>query len=480
MVAFATLASFATIVFSWQVAYVVSQLFVGRESIENLWNNLIIALCAGGLRAAVVFAQDLVAHFSAARVKLELRAKFNKALAKLGVEWLSRQSSASLNVLSTTGLDSLDVYFSKYLPQLIYTAIITPVFIAVIWSQDASSAAVLVITLPLIPLFMVLIGWATRKAQESQLDALLKLSQHFLDALRGITTLRVFNRAKAQVSLLYETSEQLKTRTMKVLRISFLSGFALELLASLSVAIIAVSIGLRLVEAELSLFVGLFVLLLAPEAYLPIRMIGAQFHAASEGVAASESILNIIEEADNRSISKTAIHPEAQGDKPEFVVITGPSGSGKTTLMNSQIDLTDKALLGQISWCPQTPALFAGTVQQNITGPGVADVNRLKTALEYAALDDLDLGLDVGEAGARISGGQAQRLALARCFYRAQQTGVWKIFLDEPISSLDQKRAEKVCQSLRHFVDQGYFVLAISHQSQLIESADRIVEVLNG
>ncbi|MEY4981656.1 MAG: thiol reductant exporter subunit CydD [Actinomycetota bacterium] len=479
MVVFALLAACATVVFSWQLAFVITQIFIEGVAISALTQNLMFALLAAITRATVIFAQDLVSQKTATSVKLELRQKFNLAIRSLGPNWLARQSSAQLNMLATSGLDSLDAYFSKYLPQLIYTALVTPAFLVLIWLLDPSSGLVVLVTLPLIPVFMILIGWATQRAQGQQLEALTKLSKHFLEALRSLTTLRVFGRAHAQVELLKASSELHRMRTMKVLRISFLSGFALELLASLSVALIAVSIGLRLVNGEMPLFVGLLVLLLAPEAYLPLRMVGAQFHAASDGIAASDAILEIIEKSSKGN--EAAEQKQNELLQPgSITLLVGASGAGKTSLMNSFLDFSSDANLARFSWAPQQPQLFAGSVLENIIGDSHPDDHKVQKAIQLAALDDLDLNCQVGESGARVSGGQAQRIALARCFYRALMIDGSALLVDEPISALDERRAAIICKSLKWFAESGRAVLAISHQDLLETVSDRIVEINRG
>ena len=224
---------------------VIWSVFIEHIDPTKLIENYVIAGVAGLLKAAVIWIQELSSNRAAAKVKLELRSKFFNAIDRLGSPWLKSQSTAQLGLLANNGLDSLDAYFSKYLPQLIYTAIVTPLFVVLIGWADLVSAITLIVTIPLIPIFMILIGWATQSTQQRQLSALTRLGQHFLEALRGLTTLRVFGRANAQVETMAAVGEEYRVRTMKVLRLSFLSGFALELLASLSVALIAVSIGLR-------------------------------------------------------------------------------------------------------------------------------------------------------------------------------------------------------------------------------------------
>lgn len=483
MVALATLGTFATAVIAWQLSLLITNIFIEGSSINSSWNSVLIAGFAGIFKALVIWLQEFVSSRAAVQVKIELRGKLFKSIGQLGLNWLNKNSIAEINLLATTGLDALEPYFAKYLPQLIYTALVTPALVILVWSQDQLSAITLVATLPLIPIFMILIGWATSSIQQQQLDSLTKLTQHFLEVLRGLPTLRIFNRAKSQVQIIGEVSDQYRIKTMKVLRVTFLSGFALELLASLSVALIAVSIGLRLVDGRISLLVGLFVLLLAPEVYLPIRQVGANFHAAAEGATASQKVLDIIDEA-NRSQPQTVM-PQSTSTQMEFKssnfnVITGVSGSGKSTIFRSLLGFDGSAptfKFNDVAWMPQKTFLFNGTVCENIIGSDVVDENALSLALTYAALDDLKLEDQVGEDSARISGGQAQRISLARAFYRALTLKTQYLLFDEPVSSLDDSRGQQVVQSLKEFAKSGATVVAISHQRYLIDAADYVFEV---
>lgn len=382
-------------------------------------------------------------------------------------EWLDRQSSVELNLLLTTGLDALDAYFAKFLPQVVYTALATPIFVIFIFTHDWLSALTILITLPLIPLFMIFIGWATNKVQSKQLSALTALSQHFVDAVRGLTTLRVFSRAKAQIDIMRKNSEAHRTRTMKVLSITFLSGFALELIASLAVALVAVSIGLRLIDGSLSFATGLLVLILAPDAYLPLRMVGANFHASADGVAAIDKTLKLLEQelVDNSPVA-TRITPKLA----HLTVLIGPSGVGKSTALNAIRN-------ENCAWMPQRSVLFDSTVRGNIVGASRVDEVLLAKAVQMAALDDLDLNLSVGSSFNTISGGQQQRIALARVFYRALLTESKLILLDEPTAALDEHRVELVLRSIKALASEGRAVVAVSHQRQVIAAADQLVEV---
>lgn len=487
MVALATLGTICTVVIAWQISKIVTTVFVERNSIESIYDQIILIAIFGIVKAIGIWAQELISSRAAVAVKMELRNKLFTSVAKLGSNWLNKNSIAEVNLLATTGLDSLESYFAKYLPQLVYTALVTPALLVLVWSQDFVSGVVLIFTLPLIPLFMILIGWATNSVQQKQLDALTTLSQHFLEVLRGLPTLRIFNRANSQVSTIENVSNQYRIRTMKVLRITFLSGFALELLSSLSVALIAVSIGLRLVSGDITLFVGLFVLLLAPEVYLPIRQVGVHFHAAAEGVTSSQKVLNIIDLAREQDFKTHEELGKVSAELENFStaklnVIVGQSGSGKTTIFRNLLGLDGvpaKLQFAEVAWLPQQISLFSGSVLENIIGADELDNHALNSALQLACLDDLPLNYQLGDDASQVSGGQAQRIGLARCFYRVITKQTQYLMLDEPISALDQPRAISVVASLKQFVLEGKTVIAITHQGLLIDAADQVIEVGN-
>jgi ATP-binding cassette, subfamily C, bacterial CydD len=480
VVVLAMLGSAATITISWSASLFISQVFIQHASMQSVSFCLGWLLLGGTLKALTIWLQELAAVKATAAVKLELRKKFFEALNALGPGWVAKRSAAEVNLLATTGLDSLDPYFAKYLPQVVYTALITPAFVVIIWLSDFSSGLVLLLTIPLVPIFMILIGWATRSVQQKQLEALNALSRHFLEVLRGLTTLKIFGRAKSQVEILTRVSEEHRLRTMKVLRVTFLSGFALELISSLAVALIAVSIGLRLLSGDISLVVGLFVLLLAPEAFLPLRQVGAKFHASSEGVTASTAILDVIDSA--RAVpQKIASSNLPNFELGSFYAITGPSGAGKSSIFTELLGLgasTQTLSFAECAWMPQQNKLFAGTVTENIVGVDVTpDIAVLKESMRRAALDDLDGSVQVGENGSAVSGGQAQRICAARTFYRALNCEVQLLLLDEPISALDPERASVIVESLKLFAKEGNAVVAISHQTGVIEAADAVIEV---
>ena len=474
----AVFSTLSVVVLARNVAQFVSQVFFSTSgngdssALQTL--PLVVIIGVGLLRGALIWLQEWLAITAANRAKAQLRGRLIDAIVRLGSNWANAKTTSELSIIATSRLEALDPYFAKFLPQLVYTAIITPVLTIVILMADPLSGIEVILTLPLVPIFMIFIGWATQAVQQKQLDATNRMSMHFTEVLRGVTTLRIFGRAERQLETIAKTSEQYRVRTLKVLRVSFLSGFALELIASLAVALVAVSIGLRLVDGDISFRTGLFVLLLAPEAFLPLRMVGAQFHASSEGVTASKQVLDIIDEAKNPEpkpdqsqrlhVSGIKIEDFAQG---QITAIQGPSGVGKTTLLNT---LRSALATSDVAWLPQNIGLLPGTVLQNIVGPAVnPDEKKLLLATQLAALDDISLDQQVGDATSAISGGQAQRVGLARAFYRVMAESTPYLLLDEPISALDQARVGVINASLRQLSGNGTTVIAVSHQP--IESA---------
>lgn len=425
------------------------------------YDTIFFVFVFGAARALLVWLQEVLAVRAALASKVQLRAAFLAAVNGLGPGWLAGRNVSDVALLATHRIDALDAYFSRFLPSLIGTGLVTPLMTLAIFGQDFWSGVIVLCTLPLIPLFMIFIGWATQDVQRRQLGALNTLASHFTDVLRGLTTLRVFGRLGHQVEAIRANSEAFRKRTMKVLRMSFLSGLALEVGSSLAVALVAVSIGLRLIDGSIALGPGLFALLLAPEAFLPIRQVGTNFHASNEGVAASAELLDAIDAA--------ALTPPTNESKlaarfePGLVnQLVGPSGAGKTTTLNR---LRSELGVASVAWMPQRSALLTGTVLANIVGPAEnPDAPSLTEALALAALDDVDLELRVSDASTNMSGGQLQRVALARAFYRCLSSNTDWLILDEPLSALDAKRSARVSESLQRFALAGKRVVVASHQ----------------
>ncbi|MFF0012871.1 thiol reductant ABC exporter subunit CydD [Streptomyces sp. NPDC005374] len=501
------------------IAEIVVGAFQHGMSVAELRTPLLLLAAVAVGRGLVSWLTELAAHRASAAVKSQLRGRLLERAAALGPGWLSGQRTGSLVALATRGVDALDDYFSRYLPQLGLAAVVPVAVLARIVTEDWISAAIIVGTLPLIPVFMVLIGWATQSRMDRQWRMLSRLSGHFLDVVAGLPTLKVFGRAKAQAESIRRITGEYRQATMRTLRIAFISSFALELLSTLSVALVAVTIGMRLVHGEMHLYDGLVILILAPEAYLPLRQVGAQYHAAAEGLAAAEEIFSVLETpvppsgtspapAGALSFEQVSVrYPGRSGDAVsgvsfdvapgETVALVGPSGAGKSTLLNvllgfvrptegrvriGDADLTDVDLeewRSRIAWVPQRPQLFAGTIAENVRlarpdADGTAVRQALADAGALEFVDALPRGADtvLGEDGAGLSAGQRQRLALARAFLADRPV----LLLDEPTAALDGATEAEVVAAVRRLAA-GRTVLLVVHRPALLGVADRVVRL---
>ncbi|WP_042407130.1 thiol reductant ABC exporter subunit CydD, partial [Streptacidiphilus carbonis] len=464
-----------------------------------------VAICRG----LTSWATETAAHRASAAVKSELRSQLLARATALGPDWLTRQRSGELVTLATRGIDALDDYFARYLPQLALAVVVPAAVIARILSSDWLSALIIVLTLPLIPIFMVLIGLATQSRMDRQWRTLGRLSHHFLDVVEGLPTLKVFGRAKAQADAIRRTTDDYRQATLRTLRIAFISSFALELLSTISVALVAVGIGTRLVDGSLDLRTGLLILVLAPEAYLPIRQVGTHYHASVEGLAAAQQIFEVLEETPRPTTTtapprptirlRNVTVPHAPAIKSldltihpgETLAVTGPSGAGKTTLLSLLLGFTtpttgtitlndqplDQSWHPDIAWVPQHPYLFAGTIAENVrlSRPEATDAE-LATALhrahahEFIAALPLGTATPLGEHGSGLSAGQRQRLALARAFLADRPI----LLLDEPTANLDNTTEQAVVEAIRNLPPDRTVILT-AHRPALLALADRTI-----
>ncbi|KJL41502.1 thiol reductant ABC exporter subunit CydD [Microbacterium trichothecenolyticum] len=523
-VAIAAIAAAQTAVivaFAWLLTHAITGAIDGmpRAELAGMLGALAITVA---LRAVLLWAREAVAARAAARVQGQLRARLVEAIGVLGPEWLGVRNTAALAVTAGRGLEALEAYFGRYLPQLVQTVVATPLIVAVMWWQDWISGLTVLLTLPLIPIFMVLIGLATRSVQHRQWRTLQRLASRFADTVQGLSTLKVFGRQHRAAASIERVTGEYRRETMRVLRVSFLSGFALEFLASIAVAIVAVSIGFRLIDGPLTLAVGLFVLLLAPEAYLPLRQVGVQFHAASEGVAATDDVFDVLDAARAAgdppagARAPSAQRPAApdsllildgvrvrRGDRMlppvdlaaapgSVTLIEGPSGAGKSSLFAALrgaatfdgdaswggADLRAFAPSAWLAWAGQRPGLLTGSIADNVTlGDPAPDPATVRRALDLACAGSLDPAEELGVQGAGLSGGQAQRVAVARAFYRHLRGGAPVIALDEPSSALDPETERRLWHGIRRLADEGAAVLLISHRTSARAIADQIVRL---
>jgi len=506
---------------AWLIATVVNDAFFHHGSLSSLRDPLVLLFAVIVGRAVLAWATERAAHRASASAKSELRRSAAEHIAAIGPSGLEQQDNGRLTVLVTTGIDALDGYFSRYLPQLFLAVIVPVTIIAVVAGADWISAALIAVTVPLIPVFMGLVGLTTRDRTAARMRSLQRLAGHFLDVVAGLPTLKVFGRAKAQARAIAEVTNRYRTTTLATLKLTFLSSLILELLATVSVALVAVAVGLRLLDADMNFHAALFVLVLAPEAYLPLRALGANFHASADGMKAAEEVFEFLEAPVGEHPGGSArpggagIHivgldviypgrriPALQGadlavEPGEIVALTGPSGCGKSTLLNvvlglrspsagevhlGGVDLRDvdlDAWRARIGWVPQRPHLFARSVADNVrVGRPDATNAEVAAALEAAGLATvvrrLPQGVDtrLGDDGAGLSTGERQRLALARAFVRDASL----LVLDEPTASLDAGTEADVLDAVRRLTE-GRTALIAAHRPALVALADRVVHL---
>lgn len=516
-VAIALLGATLSILQSAFLAYFIVQVFVEKKTLEFLTPTLVsigvIYLC----KALLNYISERIAAVASAAIRRELRDKLVDHLLSGKVDY--KNGPAKLSLLATRGIDNLDLYFSKFIPQL-FIASVVPILVGIaITTQDFISGIVLILTVPLIPVFGMLIGRFTAGATEKKWQSLSLLSGYFLDLISGLQTLKVYGRAKYQVARLKQVNDKYRQETMKVLRISFLSSLALELIATLSVALIAVTIGLRLVDGNISLQTGLFVLILAPEVYWPIRQVATHFHAATDGVEAADQIFNIlgdkevvdkvkiqkfdfiiwndlIVEFENRSKVKI---PAGRIENKAVNLIIGPSGAGKSTLIQillgfqenyggdvwvkdgeNSINLKDidkQSWQKLISWMPQEPHFPVLSVLNTLqlADPQQSKGQLLET-LETVGLDLSQLPqaeqTKLGTLLEQLSIGQKRKIALARALIKPAQL----LILDEPTASVDKESQERIDNLIRTSAQNGQMVLVVSHRSQSLLTADSVLD----
>jgi ATP-binding cassette subfamily C protein CydD len=481
-------------------------------------------------RGAAAYGGEAAALRAAARVKSQLRRKLTGHCLRLGPAWLGGQQPGRITALATRGLDGLDPYFARYLPQLVLSVLVPVAVLATVTATDWISGLVIAVTLPLIPLFGALVGLHTKAQTRRQWRLLAQLSGHFLDVVQGLPTLKVFGRAKAQEQVIAAVTEQHRSAAMATLRVAFLSALVLELAAAVATALVAVETGLRLLYGHMPYQAALLVLLLTPEAYLPLRAVAAQYHASAEGSAAAENIFQILDTPlptpatpagprapvpDLRSVAisldgVSVAYPDR--DHPalarlsltvspgELIMLTGASGAGKTTVLQLLLRFieptsgtvraggTDLAAVpvdpwrAQIAWVPQHPRLFPGSVADNIAlgQPGAP-----RAAIEHAAhlagaaafIESLPRGYDtpLGERAARLSAGQRQQLALARAFLRDAPL----LLLDEPAAHLAPAAAAAIDGAIRGPLA-GRTIILATHRYAGAGAAGQVITLAGG
>ncbi len=508
------------------LARIVARVFDGAP-LGAVTGDIVLLVLAFVVRGALGWSMEVAGRRAAWSILSELRVALvghrvcAQPAAVDGVE------GAEIAAASVQGIEALEGYFARYLPQVVLATVVPLAVLAFVAVIDWESALVMLLTLPLVPVFMWLIGRYTEHRTRQRWEALRQLSLHFLDVVRGLPTLRTFGRAEAQIATIGEVSERYREATMGTLRVSFLSGSVLELAATLGVALVAVIAGVRLVDGHLGLQTGLTLLILAPELYLPFRRLGAEYHASADGLAIADRMLELldappeIDAGGSRSAPNPAVAPinfegvsfsyparpglvldqlELELDPGETVALVGASGAGKSTVAALLLRLLEptagRITVGgvdlaacdpaswrrSVAWVPQAPTLVRGTVADNIRlGDAIASDERVREATELAGADRfvsaLPQGYDtvVGAGGRTLSPGERRRIGLARAFIRDAPL----VILDEPTADLDPLSVELVSDALER-LRAGRTVLLIAHRPELVRHADRVVHLVDG
>lgn len=525
------------------IAYIINGAFLLKQSLANLQGAFSLLLVVLLARAALLWGGEAITNAVSCIVKSDLRNRLFSHLFALGPLYTRGERSGEIVNTTADGVEALDAYFIQFFPQVASTIIIPTVVLIAVFRIDILSGVILLITWPILPVFMILIGMQANAMTKKRWQILSQLNAHFLDVLQGLTTLKLFGRATVQEETLRRVSDQYSDITMNVLRIAFLSSFVMETGATLSTALVAVEIGFRLLYASIPFESAFFVLLLAPEFYLPLRSLGTQFHASIESAASAERIFNILETPTRRakttstttSVDSTDTvntvdrviqhalafqdvhytYPAADDEKTgkealkgisfavqpgQKVAFVGASGAGKTTIANLLLrfmeptqgritidgqpiqGVTAQAWRTLVAWQPQHPYIFNTTVAENIR-LGCADAS-LEEVMQAAQAGDihgfiqtLPQGYEtmIGERGARLSGGQIQRLSLARAFLKNAPI----LLLDEATSTLDGESEEQVFRAIER-VMKDRILLVIAHRLNTIKNADQIIVMQDG
>lgn len=526
-VAIGLLSGFLIIAQAWLLTNALTGVVFNDQQLSDvmpwLWGILLIF----SARAVLSWLSEQVAFRAATTIKQNIRLRLHEHVQLLGPDYLTGQRSGELANTLVDGVDALENYYARYLPTMSLVALLPLAILVFIFPIDWISGLVLLVTAPLIPVFMILIGKGTEKLNQKQWRKLARMSAHFLDMIQGLTTLKLFNASRREANVIARVSEEYRQSTMAVLRVAFLSSLILEFLATVSIAIVAVLIGFRLLYGDIDYLYGFFILLLAPEFYLPLRNMGTHYHARMEAIGAAEKMLDILEtpvpenrqETQSPAFKSSAIHIEMQGLVHSYdgnkkaldhldieiparktVALVGTSGAGKSTvaklllgfltLQQGTIRINDRDFKDinleqwreHLAWVPQKPHLFQGTVFDNIAlGRPAASQAEVERAARLANIHDFVMSLPeryqtpLGEDAKNLSGGQRQRLALARAFLKDAPF----VILDEATAHLD-KESEVLIQASIDALAEDRTLLIIAHRLNTIENADHIVLMSDG
>lgn len=508
------------------LAEVLSALFAGAKLQAQL-GGIGLFLLSFIVRQLCSLIQQKVAYRFAEHTGRDLRKQVMEKLFQLGPRFVGKEGTGNLVTLVIEGVIKFRNYLELFLPRMLATGMTPILILAYVFVQDVESGIILTITMPILIIFMILIGMTARKHIDRQFESYRILSNHFVDSLRGLETLKFLGRSKQHSESIDRVSNSYRSATMRTLRVAFLSSFALDFFTMLSVASVAVSLGLRLVDGEMTLLTGLTVLILAPEYFLPVRMVGADFHATLDGKEAGEAMEAIISAAEKETTDKSKIpgwtqestltlssigvchevdgKPSLEGVNLKFeavgkIGIIGESGAGKSTLIDvlggflrptsgsfeingvSVGDLTQSSWREQITYIPQNPYIFSGSLRDNISFYSPEASNEaIEKAATAAGLDQLVRGLPggydevIGGGGRDLSGGQEQRVALARALLSERPI----ILLDEPTAHLDIETEYELKDTMLPLFE-GKLIFLATHRLHWMRDMDYIIVMEQG
>ncbi len=530
-IALGLFSGFLLIAQAWFLANAINGVIFEKLPLANVQNWLWALLAIFLVRAVLAWASEQAAFYASAKIKQQLRNRLHRHIQALGPVYKGDEGSGGRVNTVVDGIEALENYYARYLPAMSLVVLVPLSILVFIFPIDWVSGLVMIITAPLIPVFMILIGKGTEKLNKKQWRKLARMSAHFLDMIQGLTTLKIFNTSKHEAEVIARISDEYRRSTMKVLRVAFLSSLALEFLATISIALVAVFIGFRLYYGEIDFLLGFFVLLLAPEFYLPLRNMGTHYHARMEAIGAAEQMVELLETpvtSQANQSSQTAMttipHPQALNIKFDHVsfsyaqdrhaldnisiefkagqriALVGASGAGKTTMANlllgfiqstqgnitiNDVDLQNIGLATwrkYVAWLPQRPYLFHGSIGDNIrlgnqqaSDDEIHKAANLANCAEFIATLPDAYATNIGEHGEGLSGGQIQRIALARAFLKDAPL----LILDEATANLDSKSEALIQQSIA-VLSKGRTVITIAHRLNTIKQSDLIVVMDKG
>jgi ATP-binding cassette subfamily C protein CydD len=527
---------------AWLLALILNAVIFEKAGLTDIGPFMGVLLGLFLLRAVIVWLGERAAFQAAALVRTGLRDRIYRQLQRLGPGYLANERSGALVETLTKGIDDLEGYYARFLPAMTLTMILPVAILVVVFPADWVAGVIMLVTAPLIPLFMIIIGSSAQSKNQRQWKELTRMSAHFLDVIQGLTTLKLFGASRREAEVVERISNDYRKSTMQVLRVAFLSSAVLEFFAAIGIAIIAVFIGFRLYGLvmpmpdwlmalpQISYLQGLFILMLAPEFYAPLRNMGTQYHARMAASAAAEQMIRVLDAEPATDSDRAApgreplraarpfglrfedVHYSYEEGRDALrgmdfevpagarVALVGSSGAGKTTVINlllgflvptsGRILIGDQALAdldlddwrSHLAWVPQQPRLFQGNIGDNIRlGRPDADIDAVRAAARRARADGfieaLPAGYDslVGERGVGLSGGQIQRIALARAFLRDAPL----VILDEATANLDPESERLVQESIEELA-RGRTLLVVAHRLATVRRADRILVLDRG